>query len=42
MDFVSIGCLAPAKDKLAMRGEFEQIGADVIVERPDELLNLIQ
>ena len=29
MDFVSIGCLAPAEDKQAMRGEFERVGADV-------------
>jgi phosphoglycolate phosphatase-like HAD superfamily hydrolase len=42
MDFVSIGCLSPAEDKQAMRGEFERAGADVIVDHPDELLKLIK
>ncbi|MDE3089437.1 MAG: HAD hydrolase-like protein [Chloroflexota bacterium] len=42
MDFVSIACLAPAEDKPAMRREFERIGADLIVERPDELVEMIQ
>ncbi|MBI4785480.1 MAG: HAD hydrolase-like protein [Chloroflexi bacterium] len=40
MNFVSIGCLAPASDKDAMRREFERVGADVIVNHPDELLDL--
>jgi HAD superfamily phosphatase len=42
MDFVSIACLAPAVDKQAMRGEFERVGADAIVEYPDELVELIE
>ncbi len=42
MDFVSIGCLAPWEDKPAMRREFERIGADVIVEQPDELVEWIE
>ncbi len=42
MDFVSIGCLAPWEDKPAMRREFERIGADVIVDQPDELIDLIE
>jgi HAD superfamily phosphatase len=42
MHFVSIGCLAPAEDKLVMRGEFEQVGADAIVDHPDELVELIE
>jgi HAD superfamily hydrolase (TIGR01548 family) len=41
MDFVSIGCLAVAEDKAAMRREFEQVGVDIIVSHPDELLDLI-
>ncbi len=41
MDFVSIACLAPAEDKETMRYEFEQVGADVIVDHPDELKDLI-
>ncbi len=40
MDFVSIACLAPWEDKPAMRREFERVGADVIVEHPDELKDL--
>ena len=40
MDFVSIACLAPWEDKQAMRREFERIGADVILEHPDELKDL--
>ena len=42
MDFVSIGCLAPAEDKQAMRREFERVEADVIVNHPDELVELIE
>jgi HAD superfamily phosphatase len=42
MDFFSIGCLAPWEDKPAMRREFERIGADVIVEQPDELAEWIE
>lgn len=42
MDFVSIACLAPAEDKSAMRKEFERVQADVIVEHPDELVELIE
>ena len=41
MDFISIACLAPAEDKRTMRNEFERIGADVIVDHPDQLLELI-
>ena len=42
MDFISIACLAPAEDKESMRDEFEQLGADAIVDHPDELLKLIE
>ena len=42
MEFVSIGCLAPAEDKQAMRGEFERVGADVIVDHPDQLVEIIE
>lgn len=38
MDFLSIACLAPAEDKAAMRSEFERIGADLILDHPDELV----
>lgn len=41
MDFISIGCLAPATDKKGMREEFERTGADVIVEHPDDLARLM-
>ena len=41
MDFISIGCLAPAADKKGMREEFERTGADVIVEHPDDLAQLM-
>ena len=40
MNFVSIACLAPWEDKPAMRRAFERVGADVIVEHPDELKDL--
>ena len=40
MDFISIGCLAPWEDKETMRREFERVGADVIVEHPDEIKDL--
>ena len=42
MDFVSIACLAPAEDKESMRREFERVGADAIIDHPDELLGLIE
>ncbi len=42
MDFVSIGCLAPAADKQAMRREFERAGADLVVEQPDDLVDLVR
>ena len=38
MDFISIGCLAVAEDKDSMRKEFERVGADMIVDHPDELV----
>jgi phosphoglycolate phosphatase-like HAD superfamily hydrolase len=41
MDFISIGCLAPEADKKRMREEFERTGADVIVEHPDDLVQLM-
>ncbi len=41
MDFVSIGCLASAEDKEALRREFERVGADIVVNRPDELVALV-
>ncbi|MGE5264985.1 MAG: HAD family hydrolase [Acidobacteriota bacterium] len=41
MDFISIGCLAPAADKEGMREEFERTGADVVVEHPDDLVQLL-
>lgn len=41
MDFVSIGCLAVAEDKDAMRREFERVGADAIIDHPDELAEMI-
>lgn len=41
MDFVSIGCLAIARDKEVLRKEFRCAGADVIVDHPNELLGLI-
>jgi phosphoglycolate phosphatase-like HAD superfamily hydrolase len=42
MDFVSIACLAPAKDTEAMRREFERVNADVTVKHPDDLLNWVE
>jgi len=42
MDFVSIACLAGTEDKETMRGEFERIGADVIVEHPDDLVEMVE
>jgi HAD superfamily hydrolase (TIGR01548 family) len=42
MDFVSIGCLAAAEDQAALRRELERVGVDVIVEHPDELVELIE
>ncbi len=41
MSFFSIGCLAPAGDKPAMRKEFERVGADVVIEHADELVELL-
>jgi phosphoglycolate phosphatase-like HAD superfamily hydrolase len=41
MDIISIGCLAPAADKEGMREEFERTGADVVVEHPDDLAQLL-
>jgi HAD superfamily phosphatase len=41
MDLMAVACLTPAEDKAAMRREFERVGADVIVEHPDELKDLI-
>ncbi len=38
MDFLSIGCLAPAGDKGAMRRDFERARADVIIDHPDRLV----
>lgn len=42
MDFVAIGCLAAAEDQEALRREFERVGADVIVEHPDALMELVK
>ncbi len=42
MDFVSIGCLAAAEDKEALRREFARAGADWIVEQPDDLIDLVK
>ncbi len=42
MDFISIGCLASVGDKEQAWREFERIGADVIVEHPDELVDVIE
>lgn len=42
IDFISIGCLAMAGDKEALRREFERVGADVIVEHPDDLIDLVE
>lgn len=42
MDFVSIGCLAAAEDREALRQEFERVGADLIVNHPDELTELVE
>lgn len=42
VDFVAMGCLAAAEDKDALRREFERVGADVIVEHPDALAELIK
>ncbi|MBI5651669.1 MAG: HAD hydrolase-like protein [Chloroflexi bacterium] len=36
--FIAIGCLAPAEDKTKMRAEFACIGADAVIENPDELV----
>lgn len=41
MDFVSIGCLAAAEDREALRQELERVGVDIMVNHPDELLDLI-
>lgn len=41
-NFVSIGCLAAAEDKTYLRREFERVGADVVIEQPDELVGLIE
>lgn len=41
MDFISIGCLAVAQDKEALCKEFEHAGANIIVNHPDELVDLI-
>jgi phosphoglycolate phosphatase-like HAD superfamily hydrolase len=38
MDFVSIGCLFATPEKEPLRMEFERVGADIIVNHPDELL----
>lgn len=42
LPFVSIGCLAVAQDPQITRAEFEQAGADVILNHPDQLLDLLE
>ncbi len=39
--FLSIGCLAPAQDKEALGQRFEELGADIILNHPDRLPNII-
>ncbi|HEY9702859.1 MAG TPA: hypothetical protein V6C58_10450, partial [Allocoleopsis sp.] len=39
--FTSIGCLFVAEDQELMRQEFEKVGADIILNHPDELGDLI-
>ncbi len=41
MDFVSIGCVFATQEKDTLRREFERVDADIIVNHPDELLQLI-
>ena len=41
MDFVSIGCVFATQEKETLRREFERAGADLIVNHPDELRELI-
>ncbi|MDI6794888.1 MAG: HAD hydrolase-like protein [bacterium] len=41
LNFISIGCLAATDDKDSLRKEFEDQGADLIVEDVDELAQLI-
>ena len=40
--FVAIGCLAPAEDKTKMRAEFARVGADVVIENPDDLVERLR
>lgn len=40
-NFLSLGCLAAAEDKVHLRREFERVGADTVIEHPDELVGLI-
>ncbi len=39
--FLSIGCLAPAQDKEALGQRFEELGADIILNHPDRLPDII-
>jgi HAD superfamily hydrolase (TIGR01549 family) len=41
-NFLSIGCLAATEDKAHLRREFERVGADIVIEHPDELVGLIE
>lgn len=42
IDYISIGCLASARDPEELRREFERAGADVIIRHPDELLDWVE
>ena len=42
LPFVSIGCLAVAGDHSTVRMEFERAGADVVLDHPDQLLDLLE
>jgi HAD superfamily phosphatase len=41
IDFVSIGCLEVAEDRQLMQEQFTQVGADIILDHPDQLWDLI-
>jgi HAD superfamily hydrolase (TIGR01548 family) len=42
IDIMSVGCLGPYRDKERVRQRFLEIGADLVIDRVDELVSLTQ